>query len=105
VLLVALIGRIFRSCRRRQLLGTVHPTPWPPLATPRPYIPPATPTHQAGDASDGVATNTAFSLDGRGESLILPPPAAMQPEQKGRSNWGDQEPSSTLAIHMDGAER
>ena len=109
VLLVALVGRIFRSCRRPRLLGTVHPTPryisnWLPLATPRPHIPPAMPTDQVGDANDGVTSSTTFSLDGREESLILPPPAATQPGKKARSILGDHGPS-TLAIHMDGAER
>ena len=109
VLLVALVGRIFRSCRRPRLLGTVHPTPryisnWLPLATPRPHIPPGMPTDQVGDANDGVTSSTTFSLDGREESLMLPPPAATQPGKKARSILGDHGPS-TLAIHMDGAER
>ena len=76
---------------------------WLPLTTPQTFAPPMS-TQQAGDASDAVAapTNPAFSLDGREESLILPPPAA----NKGGSNVGDhnQQPS-ILPIHMDGAEK
>ena len=114
VFLIALIGRIFTSRRRRPLMGRMAYTPqytsnWPPSVTPRPYIPPPMPTHQVGDARDAiieVSNGAPFSrsLDGRGECLLLPPPAATQPEKQRGSMLGDQKPS-TSAIHMDAAER
>ena len=62
------------------------------------------PIRQAGDASDAVTARTGgpFSLDGRGESLVLPPLAA----NKNESNVGHHDQQSlTSPIHMDGAER
>ena len=58
---------------------------------------------QAGDASDIVAARTdgLFSLDGRGESLVLPPGA-----NKNEPNAGHRDQQSlVLPIYMDGAER
>ncbi|KIM38678.1 hypothetical protein M413DRAFT_240326 [Hebeloma cylindrosporum] len=61
---------------------------------------------QRGDASDVVAprANITFSVDGRGdlESLVIPPPAV---NKSGSNVERHDQRSSTLPIHMDGAER
>ena len=82
------------------------PTPqyipsWLPPTTPQK---PPTSTQQAGDASDGIVAHphAAFSQDGRGESITLPSPAVTR--SVGGSSLKPQQ-SSTLPIHMDGADR
>jgi hypothetical protein len=111
-LMVMKSNRRKSNYRKRRWQGTASCYTSPTTLTPQYWLPPTTPqkaptsTQQAGDASDGIVAHphAAFSQDGRGESVTLPPSAVTR--NVGGSSLGPPlQQSSTLPIHMDGAER